>query len=236
VLRAALVEARDYRRKWNDYLEAKAREESADGSPPSDEKDEKKNSEPPGRDLKLEALADLLDGKFRAHVHVYRADDILTVFRIADEFGIEIASLQHCLEGYKVADEIARRNVGAAVFADLWGFKMETWDSTPENTALMSRAGVRVAIQSDHPVVEQRYLIHEAARAVHYGLPEEEAYRAVTLNAAWMLGLDERIGSIEPGKDADLAVFDGPPLSVRTHVVMTVIDGIIVYERQGSGL
>lgn len=100
----------------------------------------------------------------------------------------------------------------------------------------MSSSGVRVAVQTDHPVVEQRYLIHEAARAVHYGLPEEEAYRAVTLNPAWILGLDDRIGSIEPGKDADLAVFDGPPLSVRSHVVMTVIDGVVVYERQEANL
>lgn len=223
VLREALVEARDYRRKWIDYDEHSEREGEMDEGPPE-------------RSLKLEALADLLDGKFLLHVHVYRADDILTVFRIADEFDIKIASLQHCLEGYKVADEIARRGVGAAVFADLWGFKMEAWDSTPENTALMSSAGVRVAVQTDHPVVEQRYLIHEAARAVHYGLPEEEAYRAVTLNPAWILGLDDRIGSIEQGKDADLAVFDGPPLSVRSHVVMTVIDGVVVYERKEADL
>lgn len=232
VLREALVEARNYRRKWNDYQEKQSAKDPGDGSDREVEKDEG----PPERNLKLEALVDLLDGKFRVHVHVYRADDILTVFRIADEFGIKIASLQHCLEGYKVADEIARRGVGAAVFADLWGFKMEAWGSTPENTALMSSSGVRVAVQTDHPVVEQRYLIHEAARAVHYGLPEEEAYRAVTLNPAWILGLDDRIGSIEPGKDADLAVFDGPPLSVRSHVVMTVIDGVVVYERQEANL
>ncbi len=236
VLRQALVAARDYRRKWEEY---RRRQERSGSEGESNEKHGAAGARekgPPEHDLKLEALADLLDGKFRVHVHVYRADDILTVFRIADEFGFKIASLQHCLEGYKVADEIARRGVGVASFADLWGFKMEAWDATPENLARMHRAGVRVAVQSDHPVVEQRYLIHEAARAVRYGLPEEEAYRAVTLNAAWILGLDERLGSLDPGKDADLVLFDGPPLSVRSHVLLTVIDGFIVYERAETEL
>jgi imidazolonepropionase-like amidohydrolase len=225
VLRQALAQARDYRRKWDEH---RARE----GKRPA--KDDEDDS-PPVRDLKLEALAELLDGKFRAHVHVYRADDILTAFRIADEFGFKIASLQHCLEGYKVAEEIARRGIGVATFADLWGFKMETWDATPENAARMHRAGVRVAIQTDHPVVEQRYLVHEAARAVRYGLPEGEAYRAVTLNPAWILGIDSRVGSLEPGKDADLVIFDGPPLSLRSHVVSTIIDGVVVYESKRGG-
>jgi imidazolonepropionase-like amidohydrolase len=226
ILRQALTQARDYRRKWDDYRAKQARSAAAAGA--------SGDEAPPARDLRLEALANLLDGKFRAHVHVYRADDILTVFRIADEFGFKIASLQHCLEGYKVAEEIARRGVGVATFADLWGFKMETWEATPENAARMARAGVRVAIQSDHPVVEERYLIHEAARAVRYGLPVEEAYRAVTLNPAWMLGVDDRVGSLETGKDADIAVFDGPPLSVRSHEVRTLIDGVTVYERKAA--
>jgi imidazolonepropionase-like amidohydrolase len=229
ILRQALTQARDYRRKWDEFRLKQARSSTA-----AETAGASGDEAPPARDLKLEALADLLDGNFRAHVHVYRADDILTVFRIADEFGFKIASLQHCLEGYKVAEEIARRGVGVATFADLWGFKMETWEATPENAARMARAGVRVAIQSDHPVVEERYLIHEAARAVRYGLPVEEAYRAVTLNPAWMLGIDDRVGSLEPGNDADIAVFDGPPLSVRSHVVRTLIDGITVYERKAA--
>lgn len=250
ILRQALTQARDYRRKWEEYRAKQARKEAgsaeaksggagaveaksgAAGAAPEKNAGEGRDEGPPARDLRLEALADLLDGKFRPHVHVYRADDILTVFRIADEFGLKIASLQHCLEGYKVAKEIARRGVGVATFADLWGFKMETLEATPENAALMHRSGVRVALQSDHPVIEQRYLIHEAARAVRYGLPEEEAYRVVTLNPAWMLGLDHHIGSLEPGKDADVAVFDGPPLSIRSHVVRTIIDGVTVYERK----
>jgi imidazolonepropionase-like amidohydrolase len=251
VLRQALAQARDYRRKWDEHRKRREQGASAPegaakaaaaersgarggGAPGAGAGDENGGDSPPARDLRLEALADLLDGKYRAHVHVYRADDILTAFRIADEFGFKIASLQHCLEGYKVAEEIARRGAGVATFADLWGFKMETWDATPENAARMQRAGVRVAIQTDHPVVEQRYLIHEAARAVRYGLPEEEAYRAVTLNPAWILGIDSRVGSLEPGKDADLAIFDGPPLSVRSRVVRTIIDGVVVYERKGG--
>jgi imidazolonepropionase-like amidohydrolase len=230
VLRQALTQARDYRRKWDEYR--KRREQGAEKAKGAAEGSG--DDSPPARDLRLEALADLLDGKYRAHVHVYRADDILTAFRIADEFGFKIASLQHCLEGYKAAEEIARRGVGVATFADLWGFKMETWDATPENAARMQRAGVRVAIQTDHPVVEQCYLIHEAARAVRYGLPEEEAYRAVTLNPAWILGIDSRVGSLEAGKDADLVIFDGPPLSLRSRVVSTIIDGVVVYERKGA--
>jgi len=219
VLRQALAQARDYQRKWSDYQarQAKGKDGGSDDGPPA-------------RDLRLEALADLLEGKFRAHVHVYRADDILTVFRIADEFGIKIASLQHCLEGYKVAEEIARRQVGVATFADHWGFKMEALEATPENALRLRRAGVRMALQTDHPVIEQRYLIHQAARAVRYGLSEADAYRAVTLDPAWMLGVDDRIGSLEAGKDADVIVFDGPPLSIRSHVVRTIIDGVTVYE------
>ena len=229
ILRQALAQARDYRRRWDDY---RAGREGKTGEGRGGRDSE---NEPPGRDLKLEALADMLEGKFRPHVHVYRADDILTVFRIADEFGFKIASLQHCLDGYKVAEEIARRGVGVATFADRWGFKMETWDATPENASRLHRAGARVALMTDHPVIEQRYLIHEAARAVRYGLPEEEAYRSVTLHPAWILGIDDRVGSLEPGKDADFVLFDGPPLLVRSHVARVWIDGVQIYERKQGG-
>ena len=213
LLRKAFVDARNYMAKWERY-ESKVKDKE----------------HLPERDLKMEALADILRGKYRIHFHCYRADDILTLIGISDEFDFPIASLQHCLEGYKVAEEIARHNIGVATFSDWWGFKMEAWDAIPHGAYLMSRKGVRVAIHSDSGDIIQR-LYHEAAKTVRYGQSEEEAFRSITVNPAWMLGLDDRIGSIEEGKDGDLAIFSGHPFSIYSLVDATVIDGVVVYER-----
>ncbi len=214
MLRKAFVEAREYMKKWERYETGK----------------HGKNERQPERDLKMEALAGVLSGDYLVHIHCYRADGILELMRIADEFGFRIRSFQHCLEGYKVAEEIAGHDIGVATFADWWGYKMEAWDAIPQNAYLMNRKGVRVAIHSDSGDLIQR-LYHEAAKTVRYGQSEKEAFRSITANPAWILGLQDRIGTLERGKEGDLAIFSGHPFSIYSLVDATVIDGVIVYER-----
>ena len=180
---------------------------------------------PPVADLRTKTLAEVLAGNVRVHVHGYLPHDFLTLFRIADEFGFRITTLQHALEGHRIAAEIKRRGIGVATFADLWGYKHEMYGGRPDNAALLHRAGVRVAIQSDHPVIEQRWLALEAAKASRFGLGDDEALRAVTLNPAWMLGLDGRIGSLEVGKDADVALWSAHPFTIGARVEELFIEG-----------
>lgn len=210
-LRAALLRTRNYMDNWDRW-----------------EKGDRKEP-PPDRDLQLETLADVLRGKIRVHVHCYRTDHILTLFRIADEFGFRITALHHALEAYKLADLIAARHVGVVTFADMWGYKLEAWDAIPENIQILSHAGVVTSLHTDHPVIEQRYYLFQADLARHYGLSEEEALAAVTINPARLLGIENRVGSIETGKDADLVIYSGPPLEVQSRAEKVFIDGKLVY-------
>jgi len=214
VMRDAFQKAKDYRAKWDAWEKKPAAERDA----------------PPERDLKMETLSDVLAGKVRVHVHCYRKDEIEALFRLADEFGFKIASLQHGLEAYKIADEVARRNVGVATFAHWWGYKWEAWDGIPQNAAILADHGVRVAIHSDSADLIQR-LYEEAAVAMHYGLSREEALKSITLNPAWMLGVDDRVGSLDVGKDADIAIFSKDPFDIYTRVEKTLVDGKVVYDR-----
>ena len=152
---------------------------------------------------------------------------------MADEFGFKIASLVHALEAYKVADEIARRRIGVATFAHWWGYKWEARDGIPQNAAILADHGARVTIHSDSPDLIQR-LYEEAAIAMHYGLGREEALKSITLHPAWMLGVDGRIGSLDVGKDADIAIFSKDPFDITTRVEMTLVDGKVVYDRSRS--
>lgn len=194
------------------------------------DKKESERGAPPDRDLKLETLADVLEGRIRVHVHSYRKDEILMFLKIADEYGFQVASFQHGLEAYKIADELKRRDIAVATFAQWWGYKVEAWDGIPHNAALLARKGVRVSIHSDSGNLVQR-LYTEAAVAARYGLSEEDALRAITLNAASALGLEDRIGSLDVRKDADIAIFTRHPLDVYTLVATTLIDGEVVYDR-----
>ena len=221
VVRKALIEARE-------HLDAKARWDRL-----SD--DDKLKSAPPKRDLRLEALGEVLEGKRRVYIHCYRADELLNYLAIAKELGFKISSFEHVLEGYKVADHLAKAGVGAATFADWWGYKVEAFDAIPFNAAMMTRKGVRVAIKSDSSVYVQ-FLNQEAAKTMKYGgLSRDEALALITTNPAWIMGLDSRIGSLEPGKDADVSIWDGDPLSVYSKNVMTLVDGQVVYDRQRDG-
>jgi len=218
VIREAFTRARDYKRARDEYRAAIARRE--------------KNLIPPRRDLQLEPLVEVMEGKRHVHAHCYRADEILMLINLANEFGFKIKTFQHTLEGYKVAKEIAQHGAGASIFADNWAYKIEAYDAIPYNAAIMTRAGVVVSMNSDSDERARRLNI-EAAKAMRYGdLSEEETLRLITWNPALQLGIQDRVGSLEVGKDADLAIWNGHPLSVYSRVDTTFIDGEIFFDRQ----
>lgn len=218
VLRDAFTRAQEYRAEWQAY--ERSRRGFGRTAPV-----------PPRRDLQLDALVEVLEGKRLVHAHSYRADEILMMLQVAKDFGFRVASFQHVLEGYKVADEIAAAGSGASTFADNWAYKLEAWDAIPHNPAIMAQRGVRVSINSDSDERARR-LYQEAAKAMHYGgVPEEEALRMITLHPAWQLGIDRRVGSIDVGKDADLAIFNGHPFAPTSRVEMTLIDGRVFFDR-----
>ncbi|MCU1284220.1 MAG: hypothetical protein JWO13_570 [Acidobacteriales bacterium] len=222
VQRAALQEAREYMRDWDAY----------------DEKVKKgdKDAKAPKRDLKLEALADILRGKLMVQIHCYRADEFLNEMAMAKEFGYKIRAFHHGLEVYKVADKVAAEYVGLATFADWWGYKHEAWDAIPWNAVMSMRKGVTVSIKSDSNDFARR-LNQEAAKTMRYGgATEEEALKMITLNAAWILGIDDRVGSIEVGKDADITIWNNHPLSSYGRVEKTLIDGTVFFDSSLPGL
>jgi len=150
---------------------------------------------------------------------------------VADEFGFKIRTLQHGLEAYKVASEIARHGAGASTFSDWWAYKMEAWDATPYNAAVMAAHGVNVSLNSDSDELARR-LYWEAAKAMKYGgVSEDEALRMITINPAWQIGVEKRVGSIEPGKDADFAIFSAHPFSPDARVELTMVEGAVVFDR-----
>jgi imidazolonepropionase-like amidohydrolase len=217
VIRDAFTRAKAYRKDWQEY-EAK--------------KKAGQDVLAPRRDLQLDALVEVLEGKRLVHAHSYRADEILMLIRLADEMGFKITTFQHVLEGYKVAREIAAHNAGASTFSDWWGYKMEAADAIPHNAALMTHKGVLVSINSDD-AEQLRRLNMEAAKAIRYGdVSEEQAFAMVTINPAKQLKIDDRVGSIEVGKDADLVVWNNHPLSTAAIVERTYVDGIVYYDRE----
>jgi imidazolonepropionase-like amidohydrolase len=187
----------------------------------------------PRKDLKLEALKEVLEGKRYVHAHCYRADEILMLIRIADDYGFKIRTFQHVMEGYKVAKEIAAHGVGASTFSDWFGFKMEVFDATPYNAAIMQKKGVLVSLNSDSENGELMGRLNtEAAKAIKYGgLSREDALAMVTINPAKQLGVDNRVGSIEVGKDADIVIYDKDPLSEFAKVQKVLIDGRKYFDR-----
>jgi imidazolonepropionase-like amidohydrolase len=216
-IREAFTRASDYKKSWDEYRVAAARD---------------KNLVAPRRDLQLEPLVEVLEGKRYVHAHCYRSDEILMLINVANDFGFKIKTFQHALEGYKVAREMAQHGAGASIFADNWAYKIEAYDAIPYNAAIMTRAGVVVSMNSDSDERARRLNI-EAAKAMRYGdLSEEEALKLVTWNPAVQLGIQQRVGSVEVGKDADLAIWNGHPLSVYARVDTTFVDGEIFFDRQ----
>jgi imidazolonepropionase-like amidohydrolase len=217
VIRKSFLDAKDYMARWDDYEARRKR-----GETPI----------PPRRDLLMETMADILRGKIDVHSHCYRADEILMLLGLGDELGFKVREFQHVLEGYKVAKEIAAHGSGGGTFIDWWGFKAEAYDAIPYNVALMVRSGVLTSVNSDDDDLARR-LNQDAAKAMKYGgLSEDEALMLCTINPAKQLRLDHRIGSIEVGKDADLVIWTGNPLSSYSRVETTFIEGEAVFDRQ----
>jgi len=216
-IREAFTQGREYIKQWDDYEAAKKRGEDV---------------LPPRKDLKLEAMADVLRGKIDIHSHCYRADEIVMLARLCEEFGIKVHTFQHVLEGYKVAPEIKAHGANASILPDWWAYKMEAYDAIPFNAAIMHRRGIVVSIHSDDNEAARRFY-QEAGKMMKYGdLSEEEALRLVTLNPAIQLRLDKRMGSIDVGKDADLVIFNGHPFSVYSRPETTMIEGEIYFDRK----
>ena len=189
----------------------------------------------PPYDRRLQTLADILAGDVLVHCHSYRADEILMLMDVFRDFGIERLTFQHVNEGFKVAPELAAFGAGASVFADWGSYKFEVYYSTAYNAAILLNNGVRTSINSDDAGLI-RYLYHEAAKTQRYGgLTDDEALALVTIHPAWQLGIDGRVGSIEVGKDADLAVFSAHPLSIYTRVDLTLVDGVARFDRARDG-
>jgi imidazolonepropionase-like amidohydrolase len=185
----------------------------------------------PARDLRMESLVEVLEGKRVVHFHTHRHDDILTVLRLAKEFNFRVV-LQHVTDGWMVADQIAAAKVPASIIMiDSPGGKMETKDLNMESGAILEKAGVMVAIHTDDGITDSRLLLRSAAMAVRGGMSREKALSALTLSGATMLDLQDRIGSLQPGKDADFVVLSGDPFSVYTKVLQTWVEGNKVFDR-----
>ena len=222
VQRQALLDAQEYMKQWDDYNAKVAKGD--------------KDAKAPKRDLKLDALADVLRGKMLVQIHCYRADELLTEMAIAKEFGYKVRAFHHALEAYKVADKLAENGVGIATFADWWGYKYEAWDAIPWNAVIAMRKGVKVAIKSDSDDFLRR-LNQEAAKTMRYGgATEDEAMKMITLNPAWIVGIDDKVGSIDVGKDGDLVLWSDYPLSSFAVPERVWIDGVEFFDRSKPGL
>ena len=215
--RGAFAQAEAYRRKWDSW-------------------NRDHHGEPPERNLRLETLAEVLRGNMYVQIHCYRADEMAQMLDLAREFGFKIRSFHHAVEAYKIADLLAHDSTSVSVWADWWGFKEEAMDGIHENAALNQQAGGRVVIHSDDASGIQR-LNQEAAKAMYHGrragipITRDQAVRWFTANPAWVLGLDSVVGTLEPGKIADVVVWSGDPFSVYAKAVQVYNDGWLVYDR-----
>ncbi len=216
VLRKAFMDAREYKAKWDQY-----EKDRASG---------KKDIKPPKKDLKMETLKMVLEKKMAVDCHVYRADEIVWIINFCRKFGIDLKQLSHCVDGYKVADVIADAGVFFGGWIDWWGFKEEAYDGCPYGFKIMYDAGVKIVINSDSPD-EGRYLFRNAAKVLKYNdIPENDVLKMITLNPAECLELDNRIGSLDKGKEGDIAVFDRYPLDSTAKCLMTIIEGEVFFD------
>jgi len=222
IMREAFTQAKDYQRSWDEYNEKVKKGD--------------KTASAPKKDLKLEALVQVLQGKLLVQIHCYRSDEMLTEIALANEFGYKIRAFHHALEAYKVPDYLAKNNIAIATFADWWGYKYEAWDAIPWNAVIAMRHGVRVAIKSDSNDYMRR-LNQEAGKTIRYGgATEDEAMKMLTINPAWIIGVDDKTGSIDVGKDADLVLWSGYPLSSYGIPEKVWIDGDVYFDRGLPGL
>jgi imidazolonepropionase-like amidohydrolase len=214
--RKAFIEAQEYKAKWDKYEKDKAAG--------------KKDLTPPKKDLKMETLKMTLEKKLSIDCHTYRAEEIVWIINFCKEFDLDLLQISHCIDGYKVADVMAEAGVFYGGWVDSWGFKEEAYDGCPYGMQIMYDAGTKMVINSDSPVVG-RYLFREAAKVLKYTeIPEIEALKMITINAAESMELGGRIGSLEKGKDGDIAVFDKHPLDSTTKCLMTIIEGEVFFD------
>ena len=218
VIREAFSKAKEYKESWDAYNKAKT-QKGFRGAPPA-------------YSLRMETLADILKGDIIVHCHSYRADEIYMLLKVCQDFGIKKLVFQHVNEGFKVAPELAKYGAMASVFADWWAYKFEVYYSTAYNAAILTKNGVTTSINSDDGEL-MRHLYHEAGKTQKYGaLSDDEALALITLNPAKQLGIEARVGSLEVGKEADIAIFKGHPLSAYTIPMLTVVDGIVRFDRE----
>jgi len=211
-MRDAFLRARDYKQTWDDYRA-------------------KKRRVPPRRDMELEPLVEIMEGKRLVHAHGYRSDEHLNLLRLGEEFGFRIGTLQHGLEAYKIAPEIAKHGAGVSIFIDSWTYKLEAYDAIPYNAYILWKNGVNVSINSDSNE-RMRRLNLDAAKVMKYGgVPEQDALQMITLNPAKQLGIDGRTGSVDVNKDADLVIWSEHPFSPYSHVEKTMIEGEVFFDR-----
>lgn len=219
IIRREFLKARDYMEKWDRYHQAKKSKKGAE------------NLIPPRKDLKMEALADMLRGDMLARCHTYRADETLEFIELSKEFGFKIAAFEHASEAFKIADKLAEENIGISIFLDNWAYKIEASEGIAYNAAYCTKKGVLVSINSDSGERIRR-LFNDAAKAMKYGdLSEEEALKLVTINPAIQLGVEKIVGSLEKGKHGDIAIFQEHPLSAYTRCEMTIIEGEVYFDR-----
>ncbi len=217
VIRDAFRRARDYKQEWDDFRA-------------------KKTKVPPRVDEELQPLVEILEGKRIVHCHGYRSDEHLNILRMAEEFGFRVGTLQHGLEAYKIAPEIAKHGAGVSIFTDSWSYKLEAYDNTPYNAYILWKNGVTVSINSDSDE-RMRRLNLDAAKTMKFGgVPEEDALKMITLNPAKQLGIDKRTGSIEQGKDGDIVIWNMHPFSPYSHPEITMIEGEVFFDRSRDKL
>lgn len=213
MLRNTFNDALKYKKAWEEYRA-----------------DRSSNKVAPEYSLRMETMVDILEGEILVHCHSYRADEIYMLMRVFSDFGIEKLIFQHANEAYKVAPELAEFGASASIFSDWWAYKLEVYYSTAYNAAILTRNGVNTSINSDSGELI-RHLFHEAAKSQKYGdLSDNEALALITMNPAMQLGIEDRVGSLEKGKDGDIAIFDKHPLSIYAIPQMTFIDGVKYFD------
>lgn len=225
VIRDHFDAAIDYKRNRQAYLEAKQQyDRRKRGTPPV----------PVAKNLRLEVLADILDGEVWVHCHSYRADEILMLMRVFNDYGVKNYTFQHANEAFKVAPELRKNGAYTSIFADWWAYKFEVYYSTAYNASILNANGVKNSINSDSGELI-RHLNHEAAKTVHYGgTSKQDAFKMITINPATQLGIDDKVGSIEAGKHGDIAIWSGHPLSIYSIAEKAYVDGKKYFDREND--
>lgn len=222
VIRDHFDAALDYKRNRQEYMDAKEAYENGNAETPPI---------PVAKNERLEVLVDIIEGDILVHTHSYRADEIVMLMRVFDDYGIENYTFQHANEAFKVAPELKKNGAHTSVFADWWAYKFEVYYSTAYNASILNANGVNNSINSDSGELI-RHLNHEAAKAVHYGgTSKQDALKMITINPAMQLGIDDKVGSIEEGKHGDIAIWDGHPLSIYSTAEKTFVDGKKYFDR-----